>query len=349
MIPKQLCNPDFRFVRIAYKSKVPIKDEEGWRIRGGLSFDNPVLLEHIAKNKNYGISGGYGNLYLLDSDIPLIGELIEQRFGQTFRVQSGSGRGFHDYFIIKSDKKYRTISFEKDDQHYGELRGDGNYVVCAGSIHPTGGEYKVIRDLPIREIDYTELMEYLKDYSKTKQKAVKIFSLSNRNYGLSDIQGISLSLVLGTHEHRIANIWHGSTSGKNMVVDYSKGVWHCKRCDAGGGVAKAIALNENIISSCDETLSKEQFKDVIKIAQDKYGLQKSDITFYQEPRGWACSISIEKMAEEYGLKDCSVCSKALIFTDKLGWWKCSGCGLKGGIKDFASLILKAKKQETPTQ
>ncbi len=171
MIPQQLQNLDFRFVRLASKSKIPIPEEKGWRIRGGLTYDSPILLDHIAEFRNYGISGGYGNLYLLDSDIPLIGELIEKKFGKTFRVRSGSGRGFHDYFIIKSEILYRTITFDKDGEHYGELRGDGNYVVCPGSVHPTGGSYEVINDIPILEINYDELIEYLKDYTaKKKQK-----------------------------------------------------------------------------------------------------------------------------------------------------------------------------------
>jgi len=63
-----------------------------------------------------------------------------------------------------------------------------------------------------------------------------------------------------------------------------------------------------------------------------------------EPRGWACSISIVRLAEKYNLKNCLVCNNHLTFTDKLGWWKCSGCGLKGGIKDFAALILQSKSK-----
>jgi len=345
MIPKQLCKPEFRFVRLGYKTKKPIAEEDGWRVRGGLTFDSPILLQHISKHKNYGISGGYGYLYLLDSDIPFIGELIEKKFGQTFRVKSGSGRGFHDYFIIKSDKLYRTITFDKDGKHFGELRGDGNYVVCPGSVHPTGGTYEVIRDIPIKEINYSELVEYLKDYLKAKNKVKNVDTTPHKDYGECDIQSISLSSVLGTSEVRIANKWHGSTTGKNMVVDYSKGVWHCKRCDAGGGVAKAIALNERIISSCDDSLSKDDFKQVIKIAQEKYGLKKPEAQVVNlEPRGWACSISIVQMAKKYNLENCPLCSKPLTFTDKLGWFRCDNCKLvKGGLKDFAGLILQKKQ------
>lgn len=350
-IPKQLQNPDFRFVRIAYKSKVPIKAEEGWRIRGGLKFNDPILLDHISKYKNYGISGGYGNLYLLDSDIPLIGELIEKKFGQTFRVKSGSGRGFHDYFIIKNDTLYRTITFDKDGEHYGELRGDGNYVVCAGSVHPSGGTYEVLRDIPIREINYEELMEYLKDYSSKKQKESKpVNTKPKEDYGDSDIQSISLSDVLGTHEERIANVWHGSTTGKNMVVDYSQGVWHCKRHDAGGGVAKAIALNEGIISSCDDSLSRDDFIEVIKIAIKKYGLKPRPFKpKQQEPKGWAISINIKKFAEKHNFTNCYLCNKPFTFDERLGFYKCDVCGIYGGLKKLATLILKRKQQEATIQ
>jgi len=347
MIPTQLQNPDFRFVRLAYKSKKPIGEEAGWRLRGGLSFDSPILLDHIEQHKNYGISGGYGNLYLLDADIPLIGELIEKKFGKTFRVRSGSGRGWHDYFIIKSDKLYRTITFDKDGEHYGELRGDGNYVVCSGSVHPSGGTYEVIQDIPILEINYEELIEYLKDYSTGKSKVKKPVSTKPRkDYGASDIQSISLGTVLGTNEVRIANLWHGSESGKNTVIDYSQGVWHCKRCDSGGAVAEAIGLQEGILKTCSDRLSPDQFIEVLKIAQEKYGLEKRE-QILSEPKGWALSISISKMADRHNMQECPKCLLNFKFKDSHGLFYCDHCKYGGGLKQFAKLI--AEQQQAVNQ
>jgi len=352
MIPKQLQNHEFRFVRIAFKTKKPIKEEAGWRIRGGLKFDDPILLEHISQHKNYGISGGYGNLYLLDSDIPLIGELIEQKFGQTFRVKSGSGKGFHDYFIIKGGQLYRTITFDKDGKHYGELRGDGNYVVCPGSVHPSGGTYEVLRDLPIKEINYPELMEYLKEYSNkiSKQRSKVVDTTPRKDYGEYDIHSISLGSVFGSNQKRIANPWHGSTTGKNLVINYSDGVWHCKRCDAGGGVAEAIALNEGIIHSCGEGLDTERFKEVLKIAREKYGLKQPIKTErnpaqVKQPKGWARSLKIKTIAEKYGITKCPECSGELWIDDNYGAFKCRACGCHGGLKRLLMYAILSPHKE----
>jgi len=103
------------------------------------------------------------------------------------------------------------------------------------------------------------------------------------NYGDSDINSISLTSVISTSslkkrgsEYQGVNVWHGSSTGMNFVVNPSKNVWHCFRCGAGGGVVKAIALNKGVITSCDENLSSEQFKQVLKIAREEYGLKKPE-------------------------------------------------------------------------
>jgi len=103
------------------------------------------------------------------------------------------------------------------------------------------------------------------------------------NYGDNDINSIPLTSIISTiglkkrgSEYYGANVWHGSTGGMNFFVNPSKNVWHCFRCDAGGSVAKAIALNKGLITSCDENLSSEQFKDVLRVAREEYGLKKPE-------------------------------------------------------------------------
>ena len=103
------------------------------------------------------------------------------------------------------------------------------------------------------------------------------------SYGENDINSIPLTSIISTSglkkrgsEYQGANIWHGSGTGMNFVVNPSKNVWHCFRRGAGGGVAKAIALNKGIINSCDEDLSSEKFKQVLEFARDEYGLKKPE-------------------------------------------------------------------------
>jgi len=71
---------------------------------------------------------------------------------------------------------------------------------------------------------------------------------------------------------------HGSTNGGNYVINTAKNLWHCKRCESGGGAALAIAVKEGLISCSDAApgvLRGDLFKQVLKIAQEKYGLQGS--------------------------------------------------------------------------
>ena len=102
----------------------------------------------------------------------------------------------------------------------------------------------------------------------------------DRDYGGSDINNLNITDIVSLsglkkrdHEYQGPNPWHGSTGGTNFTVDPSQNCWHCFRCGVGGYVKHAIALNEGIIKNCDEKLSDEHFKQVIEIAQTKYGLK----------------------------------------------------------------------------
>lgn len=59
-----------------------------------------------------------------------------------------------------------------------------------------------------------------------------------------------------------------------------------------------------------------------------------------EPKGWAKSISITKMAKRYNFEKCHLCSNPFTFRDSIGTYSCQFCGVSGGLKQFASLIFK---------
>lgn len=113
------------------------------------------------------------------------------------------------------------------------------------------------------------------------EEKIKIPSI--KSYGDSDINSIPLTQVVSTSglkkkgkEYQGANVWHGSSTGMNFCLNTNKNVWHCFRCGSGGGVAKAIALNKGIIKSCDEELTPSQFKEVLEVARNEYGLKKPE-------------------------------------------------------------------------
>ncbi len=96
-------------------------------------------------NANYGIvTGAVSGIVVLDVDDPgLLPELERRGLPKTYAVLTG--RGVHMYYKhdprLKSGKPMPGV----------ELRSDGCYVVCPGSIHPTGAVYTVLCSEPIAE------------------------------------------------------------------------------------------------------------------------------------------------------------------------------------------------------
>ena len=148
-IPNQLQNSNFRFCLLKSKSKVPF--EKDWQ-NNGYAFDSPKLLEHISKGGNYGVIGGYGGLIILDKDSDKLPIDLE-----TFTIQTGSG-GKHYYILSDYPNNHVFIN------EMGELRAKNYQVVGAGSIHPNGNEYRILNDLPIKEIPSNELLGLIKPY-----------------------------------------------------------------------------------------------------------------------------------------------------------------------------------------
>jgi len=114
-IPRQLEPPEFRFVLVQERAKRPV--EKQWTTINNYRFDDSKLLDWLAKGRNYGVCCGYGSLVVVDSDDSSIAERSQEKLGVTFRVRSGSGRGFHDYFTVESMRKKEI--FERDGKHLG--------------------------------------------------------------------------------------------------------------------------------------------------------------------------------------------------------------------------------------
>lgn len=78
----------------------------------------------------------------------------------------------------------------------------------------------------------------------------------------------------GTTAYRGSHPVHGSDTGTNTVVDTAQNVAYCFRCDSGGGPLLWIALEEGIISSCDDmgegVLTGKEFIEACEIANKKY-------------------------------------------------------------------------------
>ncbi len=296
-IPRQLQNEEFGFVKLPPRSKKPY--ENGWQ-------DKPYtylsIQDHIDQSGNYGVMGGHGCLAPIDVDKPEIAEIIKQKFPRTFTVKT-PGNFFHFYYRcpglnkkIILQKPYpdwllqkikdKTATYEEKDQfHYGEIMWFASQVVGPGSIHPdTGTAYEVVDDTDIAtitpELIYSAFIDYIKIGYPTVDPNEK-----NSDIGITDIldqEGIKLRVVgdqlVGIHPV------HGSKNNSNFVVHPDKNVWHCFRCNSGGGTLSLIAVLEGIIA-CSEAvkggLKGDKYKKTCRIAKEKYGLEKENSTIPQ--------------------------------------------------------------------
>ena len=88
-IPKQLQNPEYRFLRLTNKSKAPIPGI-AWKSTT-LEHNNIELLNHLEQGGNYGVIGGYGNLCLLDiDDLEISKKLSKEKKGVPIMISISS-------------------------------------------------------------------------------------------------------------------------------------------------------------------------------------------------------------------------------------------------------------------
>ena len=273
MVPKQL--QSFKFCKILKGTKKPF--EKDWTNK---NYSYNQISEWVGEENNYGVVCGNG-LIVIDSDTKKLKELVENKLPKTFRVLTGSG-GTHDYYICPELKN--KIILQIGDEHYGEIQSTGTQVVGAGSLHPNGRKYEIVNDVEIVKLELDKLIEVIKPYMREVKSAENRVKSEIKDYGNSDINTINITDVISTSGFKKAsngelfgpNPWHGSNTGMNFWINPTKNVAHCFRCNVGLNVAKIIALENNIISSCGDYLSRDDFLKVLNKGYEKYGLEKKE-------------------------------------------------------------------------
>lgn len=262
------------------QGKVPI--EAAWQSSNHYAFDNPKLAAHISNGGNYGIATGFGNLAILDDDTAdkQLSKLFEGEFEETFEVKTGSG-GIHKYIIVPGMTK-KIIFYNKDGHHLGELQWKTQQCVGPNAIHPTGEQYKVHKDVPIKEIPIEKIVETFKEFIPVKEKVIREHNIIEWNR--ERIQNIPITNIISTvglHDMGNGNLQgphpsHGSTQGMNFRVNTNSNNWYCWRCRSGGGPAELIGVMEGIIP-CSRAgprcFTVEEGKQIIQKAREKYGLK----------------------------------------------------------------------------
>lgn len=162
-IPEQLWDDNFRFLKIRPRGKEPTGDSVGWQ-KNNYQYLDTEFQQHVANGGNYGIIGGFGNLILIDSDSEEITKIADS-MPETFTVKTGSPEAYKKHYFYIADRPIKPIRLTANKLgDLGDVRSVGQYVVGAGSIHPSGNEYKVLKDLPIAKITEDEVREIFKDY-----------------------------------------------------------------------------------------------------------------------------------------------------------------------------------------
>ena len=280
MIPQNLQIPAARFIRVKAKSKVP--NDKDWQNSANFGFADPMITEWIRK-ANYGVACGYGGILVIDADTQEIVDKVEAtEHANTFTVKTGSG-GRHYYYITDSFPK--THPLNKGNENVGHIRWQRGQVVGPGSTHPNGNKYEIAKNLPIREIKGTQIIELFKEYYNISTE----IPLSQLEAMVSDqkLPTIPIGNIanLGALHKQGPNIYqgshpiHGSTMGMNFTIDTAKDAWYCFRCGSGGGPMALIAVINGVIQCQDAKpgyLRGELYLRTLAIAREKYGYKEPE-------------------------------------------------------------------------
>lgn len=271
-IPKQLQNPEFRFILLNTAPELrkhPI--ESDWNGTNNYVHDDPKLLNWISNGGNYGVLCGPGGLIVGESDSPELDEAL-QLLGKTFTVQPS--RGHHHYYICKDCPEKLVLA--KDNKHYGEIQAKGSFVVGPGCLHPSGITYSITDESPVEEIVWDQMLSVIsKLIPEPKIPITTRGTGQSLNLPITQVFDIS-TLQQHGDEYFGAHPVHGSTTGQNFWINPAKNIWHCFRCNSGGSTIDLIAVLEKVVECKDakpEIIKGEIFKKVLEIAQQKYGFK----------------------------------------------------------------------------
>lgn len=287
------------------------------------AYDEPEFIDWLAAGKNYGVTGAGGLIKFESDDVARwleLGALFLMPKG--FAVKSSSTNRRHFYFEFDGEIADIPIKDPETGEDIGHLRGTGTadkhggQVVGPGSLHPKDVRYTVVQDLPIPKIDRETIDKILAVLQPAPEGSASTTTgdwraemerdaaAGRKDDPLNSLRVVDIMPPAGKisesgDELRGDHPVHGSTNGGNYVINLAKNVWHCKRCEAGGGPAAAIAVKEGLIpcsGAVPGAIRGDLFKAVLKIAHEKYGLPY-DESISEEPKGPTVLTAFQKLIE----------------------------------------------------
>jgi len=261
--------------------------------------DDPEFQKWLSVGGNYGICAGQG-IIIIETDTTS----TTKKFAEynTLTIKSGSGRGKH--FIFRSDVSENGVLLDKKGKNVGNVQVKNKYIVGANSRHYSGGTYTIINDAEIQWLSQEEINEVFKEEIKwANQKRLAEFEAESKEekertgveIPIKELINLSDFHVLANGEYQGEHPLHGSETGQNFCVNTEKNVWHCFRCNSGGGALMWLAVESNILK-CHEAqpdaLIGKKFMQAVKVAAEQgYNMElydediNPDVERFFEPDG----------------------------------------------------------------
>ncbi len=251
-IPEQL--KDWRFVLLPPRGKDPY--ETKWQ-EHGYAYDDPKLLDHLARGGNYGVLAGPDHI-ILETDTAELEALIERSLPPTFTQRSPGHHTKHFFYNGKLSQTYPLMdkTRKRDDWNIGHAKWGGSQVVGPGSTHPNGNKYEIVDDRPVAALTEEKMLEVLAPFmAGLTLKAERGEAKEQRIETELNIRDLLVGAGLKQRGEEFfgPHPTHGSTTGTNFHVNLSTGEWYCFRCCSGGGAISLLAVQEGIID-CSEAI-----------------------------------------------------------------------------------------------
>ncbi len=273
-IPPEL--QEFRFILVEPHGKRAI--EKNWQTTANYAYGDPRLTEHIQHGGNYGVLPGEDHIFI-ETDTAELERLVEQNFPPTLTQRSPGHGTKHFLYRGRLSKTWPLLdkSKPKDKRNIGHAKWGGNYVLGAGSTHPNGGKYELVDRLAMAALTEERVKQVLGSFMVNKARLleqkeaakydpVTEFSIRDLLPQIPGLKGMGGGQLQGPHPV------HGSTGGTNFSVNPCENVWHCFRCDSGGGPYQLFAVLEGIIDCEDAVpggLRGELFKQTRTLALER--------------------------------------------------------------------------------
>ena len=210
--------------------------------------DDSSLQEWLKQGCNYGVLAGDG-LAIVETDTKETTD--KMNIVNTLTVQSGSGRGRH-FYILTNATENGVVYVDKEN--VANIQVERKYVVGPGSRHFTGNFYKIVNDAPIAFVSKQTLDRLFGvDLTWTGQRRIALAEAAEQerkegfDIPIDKVINLTELSPCGSGIYRGSHPIHGSTSGKNFDVNTKLNMWHCFRCNSGGGSLSWIAVKHGII------------------------------------------------------------------------------------------------------